>query len=62
MILAEYEEKFDELYMFTLSLVDIKDKKVKKFLVGLKAKITRIVASQHHGTYSEVLQRSQLVA
>lgn len=62
MIFGEYRENFDELQKFAPSLVDTKEKNIKKFLVRWKPEIARFMTSQHHKTYSEFLQCAQSVA
>ncbi|KAF3457716.1 hypothetical protein FNV43_RR02374 [Rhamnella rubrinervis] len=60
--LVEYERKFDKLSQYAPHLVDTKERKARRFKNGLRSELYNAVAIFQFSTYSEILQRVQLIA
>ena len=60
--LVEYERKFDELFRYAPHLVDTKERKARRFEKGLRPELYNAIALLQLPTYSEILQRVQLIA
>ena len=60
--LVEYERKFDKLSRYALHLVDTEERKARRFERGLRPELYKAVAMFQFSTYSEILQRVQLIA
>ncbi|XP_038876366.1 uncharacterized protein LOC120068804 [Benincasa hispida] len=61
MSVAEYERKFDRLSHFVPRLVDIEEKKVERFIWGLREGIRGIVTAFRHKEYALALESSLLI-
>ena len=56
--LVEYERKFDELSRYAPHLVDIEERKARRFERGLRPELYKAVAMFQFSTYSEILPAS----
>ncbi|XP_022889323.1 uncharacterized protein LOC111404801 [Olea europaea var. sylvestris] len=62
MALVDYERKFKQISRYTTRLVDIKQKKARRFKLRLRPEIGGIIASHEFTTSSQVLQRAQAIS
>ena len=62
MSVTEYERKFEELSRFAPHLVDTEARKAKRFQMGLKPEVRRLLSVLDLQTYSAVLQRAEILA
>ncbi|XP_022849480.1 uncharacterized protein LOC111371632 [Olea europaea var. sylvestris] len=60
--LEEYERKFEQLSRYAPHLVDTEAKKARRFELGLRPEIGRIMASHQFTTYRRVLQTAQAIS
>lgn len=56
MSINDYEGKFEQLSRYAQQLMDTEANKIRRFELGLRLEIGRIMVSHYSTNYSEILQ------